>query len=497
MTTLVTFWWLSFWTVLGLCLGSFLNAVIYRIPRRCSLRDPLWSACPHCRHRIDWYDNLPVISFVLLRGRCRSCGVPISTQYIVVEVAMALIVLMLLDAFVVGRVRGGLSGSDFLTDRIFVDWPILLAHIILFACLLAMSAIDLEHYWVDIRFTNFVTVSGFVLHTIWTPRHGTSWVRPFDATAASAILAVAGLILVWIWLMSLPEHEPEQPDEPEDEESLTQPPTTAEPRRPPPSLASPSRLAGWLALMLLVALFVALVAREAYDVPLRHTGRAILPLAFLFILIVSESTIVRASDQAVVDAIHEERHGARRMVLSELLLLLPALALGLLGLWIMSAGGELATRISAALHTEILIDRVAMFRHWSPAQGFATAAAGYIIAGGLGWTVRIVFTLVFGKEAFGAGDIHMMAAAGCVAGWPVVVIGFFLTCALALLGWLATLPFKRTRALPLGPWLSLSFLIVVVFYEPIVRWPAIAHTIDLARMVFLDNSQLPQPGILP
>ena len=197
MSTLVTLWWLTFWTVLGLCLGSFLNAVIYRIPRRRSLRVPLWSACPHCRRRIEWYDNIPILSFILLGGRCRHCAVPISTRYLVIESAMALIVLMLLDAFLVGHVRRGLSVSDFgLTDRLASDWPILVAHVVLFACLLAMSAIDLEHYWVDIRFTNLVTIVGFTMHALWTPKHSLDWIRPFDATAVMSLFAVGGLGLV-------------------------------------------------------------------------------------------------------------------------------------------------------------------------------------------------------------------------------------------------------------------------------------------------------------
>ena len=84
-----------------------------------------------------------------------------------------------------------------------------------------------------------------------------------------------------------------------------------------------------------------------------------------------------------------------------------------------------------------------------------------MIGGGIGWAVRIVFTLVFGKEAFGLGDIHMMAAAGCVAGWPVVLLGFIVTVFVALAAWFINLPFKRTRAIPLVPWLALGYFIVV------------------------------------
>jgi prepilin signal peptidase PulO-like enzyme (type II secretory pathway) len=106
------------------------------------------------------------------------------------------------------------------------------------------------------------------------------------------------------------------------------------------------------------------------------------------------------------------------------------------------------------------------------------------VAGAVGWIVRIVFTLAFGREAFGAGDIHLMAAAGCVAGWPVVVLGFLLTCILAIAGWLLCLPFKRTRAIPLGPWLALAFLIVVIYYDQIIEWRIIAHAVHTVHLLF-------------
>ena len=71
---------------LGLLLGSFLNVCIHRIPRGISVVSPP-SACPLCDERIRWYDNIPVLSFLLLGGRCRSCRSRISWQYPLVEVA--------------------------------------------------------------------------------------------------------------------------------------------------------------------------------------------------------------------------------------------------------------------------------------------------------------------------------------------------------------------------------------------------------------------------
>jgi len=70
--------------VLGLVFGSFLNVCVYRMPRDLSVVHPR-SACPHCHHSIAFYDNLPVLSWIFLRGRCRYCKAPISLRYVIVE----------------------------------------------------------------------------------------------------------------------------------------------------------------------------------------------------------------------------------------------------------------------------------------------------------------------------------------------------------------------------------------------------------------------------
>jgi leader peptidase (prepilin peptidase)/N-methyltransferase len=79
--------------VFGLIFGSFLNVCIYRLPRDLSVLNPRWSACPECKKPITFYDNIPVLSWLLLRGRCRQCKEPISPRYLMVEVLNAVLFL--------------------------------------------------------------------------------------------------------------------------------------------------------------------------------------------------------------------------------------------------------------------------------------------------------------------------------------------------------------------------------------------------------------------
>jgi len=82
---------ISYVTVLlfGAVIGSFLNVCIYRLPREESVAWPA-SHCPSCRQAIAFYDNIPIVSYLLLRGRCRACHAPIAIQYPVVEAANAI-----------------------------------------------------------------------------------------------------------------------------------------------------------------------------------------------------------------------------------------------------------------------------------------------------------------------------------------------------------------------------------------------------------------------
>ncbi len=84
--------------VLGAIIGSFLNVCIYRLPREKSIVTP-GSSCPHCEKPIAFYDNIPIFSYLILRGKCRHCGAAISARYVVVELLTALLYMALFSVY--------------------------------------------------------------------------------------------------------------------------------------------------------------------------------------------------------------------------------------------------------------------------------------------------------------------------------------------------------------------------------------------------------------
>lgn len=158
------FWILvAFVFAFGACIGSFLNVVIYRMPRDLSLVSP-GSACPKCGKFIRFYDNIPLFSWLILRARCRYCKAPISPRYFVIELLTALMFVGVFWLYFVTGIRPMSSNSELTGMQIFIDggWFIYLLHITLLAGLLAVSAIDLELWVVPLSACWFLTVVGVV-----------------------------------------------------------------------------------------------------------------------------------------------------------------------------------------------------------------------------------------------------------------------------------------------------------------------------------------------
>lgn len=463
---------LSLVAVGGALIGSFLNVIIFRLPRGLSISRPRWSFCPHCQHRIRPWHNLPVVGWLWLRGRCRDCQTPISVVYPIVECATSLLFVMTWDALFAARMLPGIEACS-------LDWPIAVAYLVLFAGLLATSAMDIESYTIDIRLSLFTMVIGVLAHAI----------RGMPAVAASIpggvvrnsghtfgllppALCIIGTAVGAAWWLTAfvaarwtksteTQHETgsiEHEVLPGEESSTTAYTDTANQRFQPVPV-------------ILFGLFVIAMAgwqhfapdrglAGGWDAGFQRGGLAC--LVFMTLLILA-SVVKRESDARIVEELDEERHQARRMALLEFAGFLPPILIGA-GLFLYLRFND---RLTADFHT--LIGLAAPPPGWvEHLHAACEAVAALTFAAALGWAVRILGTLAFAKEAFGTGDIYIMAAIAAVAGFWAVTFTFFLASLLALLGVAITAFWKASRAIPFGPWLALGAFVNLWLHKPLL-----------------------------
>jgi leader peptidase (prepilin peptidase) / N-methyltransferase len=163
--------------VLGAAIGSFLNVCIYRLPRDLSVNEPRRSFCPSCKKPIPWQQNLPLISWLVLRGKCANCGSKIAFRYFAVELLTALLFLAVWLAF---------------------PWPIALAYWVFVSLLVAATFIDFEHYIIPDEITIGGTAAG-VLASVTLPAlmgEDSRWLAAAQSLGAAAL----GYGLLWIVL---------------------------------------------------------------------------------------------------------------------------------------------------------------------------------------------------------------------------------------------------------------------------------------------------------
>ena len=159
----------------GALIGSFLNVCIYRIPREISMVRPARSFCPNCKSSIPWYQNIPILSWFLLRGRCAYCGAPFTARYLIVEVLTAIL---------------------FAVATLLVPAPSLFPVLVILSILVVTTFIDLEFFIIPDVMSKGGIAAGLVLSLLVPGLHKTA--SPWMALLLSLSGALLGVSILFL-----------------------------------------------------------------------------------------------------------------------------------------------------------------------------------------------------------------------------------------------------------------------------------------------------------
>lgn len=377
--------WCTFIFAFGCCIGSFLNVVVYRLPRDKSLVTPP-SACPACNKHIRFYDNIPLLSYILLQGKCRFCKARISPRYFFVELLTGSLFVGLFLIYYRTDIRPSMG---MLTEG---RWFVYLLHVILLGAFIAASGIDLEYWVIPLSICYLVTAAGIVASTLGVyvidpalihNDHLLPWATA--GPAAIAIGATIGLAIAWLLIKTGIIKRSYEIDDQAAEQTRDNHDAAPNPKIAPP----------------------------------------------------------------------EPEFNHRIESCREIIFLLPVVACSIAAYWV--AARTLSVETWTAFHT----------RH--PAvSGLLGSLFGYFVGCAIVWSIRILGTFGFGKEAMGLGDVHLMGAAGAVIGPLPVVVAFFIAPFFGLAWAGCQMFFKKIRQIPYGPFLSLGILAVMILHDRIM-----------------------------
>jgi leader peptidase (prepilin peptidase)/N-methyltransferase len=198
----VLFIWFAFAFVLGAAVGSGLNVCIVRLPYEKSI---LWpnSHCGKCFQPVCWYDNLPLVSYWVLRGRCRTCKTPFSMRYFLIELFTGIVFAVLfyldivanvLDVRAIYRERGNIA-FGVIPIEAWIFWG---AHTVLVSLLIVTTCTDLEHMEIPLPVTVTGTLIGLVL-SVCFPWPWPSTMQDVAAAQRAGIWPAAGLQVWPLW----------------------------------------------------------------------------------------------------------------------------------------------------------------------------------------------------------------------------------------------------------------------------------------------------------
>lgn len=465
----------------GACIGSLINVLVYRLPRGMGIVTPP-SRCPSCDHKLTWRENIPIFGWILLRGRCRFCKNSISPEYPIVEAFVGLVFLTVYLLFFAlpelntfpTNFGTSLFQPEWAANGLAMVWPEVLVVVILLGCLVAVTLIDARTAQIPLILVWTPAIAALVIytsHAIWiqathggpaTIDMGRGW-RLADGTpwrtAPGAIFAIptpgltnwrllglalggtVGLVVALVLLhfglvrrsfADYDEWEQQALAEAEAERKAATPEVPTTDTTPPDSAP--------------VEKPVEMAVETARDEP------------------------APIRDGSAEDAeLWIQYPHARREMFKEIAFLAPLVSLAVLGMWLVP----------------FLVSKIAGPPRIDPFTGTAIPAAeipfwlsvmggvllGYLIGGGVVWSVRILGSLAFGKEALGLGDVHLVAAIGASIGWIDAVFGFFGAAFVGLAWTLVGGIFsgKIGRTLPYGPYIAIATVLVYIG-KPGVEW---------------------------
>jgi leader peptidase (prepilin peptidase)/N-methyltransferase len=418
--------WALFCFAFGACLGSLINVIVYRVPRGLSVVTPP-SRCPHCQHLLSWRENIPVLGWLILRGKCRFCKAPISPEYPIVEAIVGGLFMLLYLVCYALPAHWTIFGIDFgaMTPDWFrypndakQTWPTFVVFLFLVASLVAATLVDAKTSTIPLPIVWVPTVLALFTHTahaIWAQTHawhlhpapGWSWAIPTPGLSGWGTigLAIGGTIGLGFAMLLLFSRLITRSfaDYAEWEERTKKEQESSTPNAIPEGVEAGAPL---------------VQSTNAGDHP---------------------------------EDIWIMYPHARREMVKELAFLCPVVLLAI-------AGWKLAPLWAGTLETPLWL------------RVLSGVLLGYLIGGGVVWAVRIAGSVGFGREAMGLGDVHLMAAVGACLGWIDAVVAFF-AAAFVGLGWVilgGIFGGSLRRAMPYGPYLAVA-TILVLLGKPVVE----------------------------
>lgn len=409
----------TFAFVLGACIGSFLNVCIYRLPRDLSVNEPRRSFCPSCKYQISWHHNLPLLSWLVLRGKCANCGAGIAFRYIGVEL---------------------LTGLLFLAVWLHI-WPGNVAFVlplwVFVALLIVATFIDFEHLIIPDEITLGGAIAGVMLNHLLAP-----FTLPYGNLghwfAALSALALAGGG-VWLGLvLGGPLKDMRSPGKF----------FTCALIGSAFALVIENVLGGWTSFSATSSSLIGAVGGYLLLWGVVEAGK----LAFGKKRVVLEKaeafTWTRQGDDADFVCGEEKQPWSEFFAREKdrLLMKCPEITIA----------GNHFTNAEAEFH----YNRVRIgTRDWKLDQ--------------LDDIRGTVTEIVIPREAMGFGDVKLMACIGAFIGWKGVVFTLIAASTIgALIGLLTIVIGKRewSAKIPFGPYLSLGALLWVFFGPPAVAW---------------------------